>query len=372
MSVYWNSRTKGLNPYVPGEQPPQNKKIIKLNTNENPYPPAPAVMRLIRKAVDPTIRLYPDPESVELRNIIAEKYAVEPDEVFVGNGSDEVLAFAFAAFFEQSSGGEEDETLPILFPDITYSFYPVYAELFGIPYETPPLNDDFCIDPKDYRKACGGVVFASPNAPTGISVELPALRSVINYQGKKNKVVILDQAYAIFTGKSTKVTTSLVHRYPNLLTVHTLSKANSLAGLRVGFAIGNKELIQGLVRIRDSFNSYTMDRLAQVGATAAISATRYYKTVAKRIIATRERIAGELSKLKIQVIPSEANFLFIRIPGMEGAKVSAALKRKGILVRHFDKPRIKDYIRVSIGTDEDMDFVLEQFKDILSKKKAAK
>jgi histidinol-phosphate aminotransferase len=385
MSMYWNQRTRALNPYVPGEQP-QNRKFIKLNTNENPYPPPPPVLRALRKAVDPALRLYPDPEAGELKALIAEKYGVEPDQVFLGNGSDEILAFAFAAFFESEPAAEEPPakggrakkalpgpapapagTLPppILFPDITYSFYPVFAELWGIPYETPALAEDFTLDPKDYKRPCGGVVLASPNTPTGIALETPALRAVIKYQEQRHRVVILDQAYAAFSqGGEIKTAKALVQRYSNLLTVHSLSKASSLAGLRVGFAIGSKELIEGLRRVRDSFNSYTLDRLAQAGALAAVKAARYYKGLAQRVIATRDRVSGALAKMKVQVIPSQANFLLIRFPGMEGAKVLAALKKKGILARHFNQPRISDYIRVTIGTDEEMDAFLEQCREL--------
>jgi histidinol-phosphate aminotransferase len=370
MSIYWNQRTQALNPYVPGEQP-QNKKFIKLNTNENPYPPPPAVLRTLRKAVDPALRLYPDPEAGELKALIAEKYGVEPDQVFLGNGSDEILSFAFAAFFESQPAGAPP--LPILFPDITYGFYPVFAELWSIPYETPPLKDDFSVDPKDYCRPSGGVVLASPNTPTGAALDPPDLRAIIKFQEKRNRVVILDQAYAAFSkGGEVKTAAALVQRYPNLLTVHTLSKAVSLAGLRVGFAIGNKELIEGLRRVRDSFNSYTLDRLAQTGAVAAINATRYYKGITKKVIATRDRVSEALTKLKVQALPSQANFLLIRFPGMEGAKVLSALKKKGILVRHFNQPRISDYIRVTIGTDEEMDAFLEQCRELAGSKPKGK
>jgi histidinol-phosphate aminotransferase len=365
MSVYWNQRTRAIKPYVPGEQP-RNRKLIKLNTNENPYPPPPALLRAVRKAVDQDIRRYPDPECKELRELIAEKYGVEPDQVFAGNGSDEVLAFAFAAFFEGRVEGEAP--LPILFPDVAYGFYPVYADFWGIPYETPALRADFSVDPKDYRQPCGGVVLASPNAPTGRILEPPELRSILSYQEKRSRVLILDQAYAPFSRAGTKATAALVQRYPNLLTVHTFSKGFSLAGLRAGFAIGNAELIEGLRRVRDSYNSYTLDRLAQTGAAAAVSASRYFKRIAKQVAATRDRVSAALEKMKIQVIPSEANFLLIRFPGLDGAKALAALKKKGILVRHFNQPRIAEYVRVTIGTDEEMDAFLKECRELTGKK----
>jgi histidinol-phosphate aminotransferase len=367
MSVYWNERTRALKPYVPGEQP-RNRKLIKLNTNENPYPPPPALLRALRKAADPDLRRYPDPESTALRELIAEKYGVEPGQVFAGNGSDEVLAFAFAAFFEGRfpRGGSiegavmEEEPLPVLFPDITYSFYPVYADFWGIPCETPALREDFSVDPRDYRRPCGGVVLANPNAPTGRALELPELRAILKYQEKQGRVVLLDQAYAPFSrGGGAKVTAALVGRYPNLLTVHTFSKGFSLAGLRAGFAIGNAELIEGLRRVRDSFNSYTLDRLAQAGAAAAISASRYFKRIAQQVAATRDRVSAALGELGIETVPSEANFLLIRFPGLDGARALAALKKKGILVRHFNQPRIAGYVRVTIGSDEEMDAFLK-------------
>ncbi|GHU05022.1 histidinol-phosphate aminotransferase [Spirochaetia bacterium] len=359
MSEFWNTKTRSLTPYVPGEQP-QNKKFVKLNTNENPYPPAPVVLRTIRKAVDQSIRLYPDPESAELRQLIAEKYAVKPEQVFVGNGSDEVLSMAFAAFFESASTEDGTAPLPVLFPDVTYSFYPVFADLWGVPYETPAVQKDFTIDIKDYRRRAGGVVLANPNTPTGLLLPLTEVRAILKYHEKYNKVVILDQAYAPFSKGGTKAVPALIERYPNLLTVHTLSKSSSLAGMRIGFAIGNAKLIEGLCRIRDSFNSYTLDRLAQAAGAAAISASRYFKGTAKKIIATRERISADLKNAGIDVLPSEANFIFIRIPKVDGAKVYAALKKKGILVRHFNKPQTADYVRVSIGIDEEMDrFVAE-------------
>jgi histidinol-phosphate aminotransferase len=354
MSIYWNHRVKTLTPYIPGEQPREGV-FIKLNTNENPYPPSPKVIEAIQKAAGDDLRRYPDPTCRELRTAIAHRYGVMPEQVFVGNGSDEVLAFAFATFFESSAG----KALPILFPDITYSFYPVYAQFWDIPFTPVPLAADFSIIIEDYMYASGGVVIPNPNAPTGKVLPRSALVSLLRFyeQGPSSKVVILDEAYAAF-GKDMEGA-PLIHAHPNLLTVHTLSKAASLAGLRVGFAIGNQELIQGLCRVRDSFNSYTLDRLAQAGAAAAILDASYYEGVNQKVIATRNRVSAALLALGYEVIPSQANFIFIRSLQRKGIQFFTFLREQGILVRHFDKPRITDFLRVSIGTDEEMDRFLE-------------
>jgi histidinol-phosphate aminotransferase len=347
---YWNSRIRSLSPYVPGEQP-RDGRFIKLNTNENPYPPSPAVIAAIRRAADERLRLYPDPLCTEFREAAAARYGVRPGQVFPGNGSDEVLAFAFGAFFESPGAAG---TLPVLFPDISYSFYPVYAALWNIPYKNPPLTEDFSIRPEDYYVPSGGVILPNPNAPTGRSLSAEAVLGMV--RARNERLVIIDEAYAAFGAESV---VPFVDSCPNLLTVHTLSKAASLAGLRVGFAIGNEDLIQGLCRIRDSFNSYTLDALALAGAAAALSDFSYYDGVNRRISATRERVSAALSALGFEVIPSRANFVFIRHPRRGGGELAAALRERGILVRRFDKPRIADYLRVSMGTDADMDVFLK-------------
>ena len=365
MSVYWNSRTQNLSPYIPGEQP-KDRQFIKLNTNENPYPPSPKVMEAIQKAVNDKLRLYPDPECTEFRQAVAARYGVKPGQVFAGNGSDEVLGFAFGAFFQSNS-----ET--ILFPDITYSFYPVYAGLWGVPYRTIPLADDFSINTADYTNSTvgvgstvGGVVLPNPNAPTGMALPLDDILSLARHLEKHKKVFILDEAYIAFSDASGKGSAvPHIANHPNLLTVYTLSKSSSLAGLRVGFAIGSEELIEGLCRIRDSFNSYTLDRLALAGATAAINDYAYYDAVNRRIINTRERVAQALFGLGFTVLPSAANFLFIKKPGISGEALFSALREKGILVRHFNKERIADFLRVTIGTDEEMDVFLAMCRDII-------
>jgi histidinol-phosphate aminotransferase len=358
MSRYWNSRVKSLIPYVPGEQPGE-RRFIKLNTNENPYPPSPAVIAAIQKAADDRLRLYPDPACTEFREAVAARYGVQPEQVFAGNGSDEVLAFAFGAFFESGSNPEA----AVLFPDITYSFYPVYADLWGIPYHAVPLRDDFSIRAGDYKIPSGGAVFPNPNAPTGTALPLGEILSLAEYLETRGKVFILDEAYAAF---GTESAVPHINEHPNLLTVHTLSKSASLAGLRAGFAVGNEELIEGLCRIRDSFNSYTLDRLALAGAAAALADAAYYDRINRRIISTRERVSETLRGLGCDMLPSAANFIFMKAPSINGTAFFAALRERGILVRHFNKPRIADYLRVSIGTDEDMDVFLAACGEIIN------
>ena len=351
MSEYWNIRTKNLSPYVPGEQP-KDRKFIKLNTNENPYPPSPKVIEAVQNAANESLRLYPDPECTALREAIAARYGVKPEQVFAGNGSDEILAFAFGAFFEKT----------ILFPDITYSFYPVYADLWDIPFSLVPLQNDFSIKASDFKLPSDGIVIPNPNAPTGIALSINDILLLANFMERQKKVFIVDEAYAAFGAESA---VPYINKYPNLLTVHTLSKSASLAGLRVGFSIGSEKLIEGLCRIRDSFNSYTLDRLAMAGAQAAVADSQYYNEINGKITATRERIAKDLGELGFNVLPSSANFIFIKPLKKSGAEVFTALREKGILVRHFKKERIADYLRVSIGTDEEMNIFLNACKEIL-------
>jgi histidinol-phosphate aminotransferase len=316
------------------------------------------VIEAINRAAGDGLRLYPDPACTELREAAARRYGVRPEQVFAGNGSDEVLAFACGAFFEGGPGAG-----PVLFPDITYSFYPVYADLWNIPFHTIPLTEDFSVDTEDYRIPSGGLVLPNPNAPTGRALSAQAILSMLQYHAARQKAVIIDEAYAAFGAESLVPD---INEYANLLTVHTLSKSASLAGLRVGFAIGNEELIEGLCRIRDSFNSYTVDRLAQVGAAAALSDAAYYDEINRRVIASRERVSAALADLGFTVIPSRANFIFAGPPRMDGAAFSARLRERGILVRHFDKPRIGGFLRISIGAEEEMDALLEACGEILT------
>jgi histidinol-phosphate aminotransferase len=360
MSRFWNNRTKNISPYIPGEQP-RDRQFIKLNTNENPYPPSPKVIEAIQKAANDRLRLYPEPTCAELRSAVAARYGVKPEQVFAGNGSDEILAFAYAAFF-----GSDAESQPILFPDITYSFYPVYAGLWNVPYRTVPLKKDFSINCDDYKTKCGGVIFPNPNAPTGMVVPLADILSLAEYLEKQDKILIVDEAYNAFSAiNGAESAVSHINQHPNLLTVHTLSKSASLAGLRVGFAIGDEKLIEGLCRIRDSFNSYTLDRLALAGAVAAVSDTAYYNEINSRVIATRNRVTDTLCGLGCTVLPSAANFIFMKIPNIDGAHFSAALREKGILVRHFNKERIVDFVRVSMGTDAEMDAFIDACRKIV-------
>ena len=361
MSGYWNNRTKNLSPYVPGEQP-RDRQFIKLNTNENPYPPSPAVIEAIQKAADDKLRLYPDPECTQFREAVAERYGVEPGQVFAGNGSDEILSFAFGAFFEKT----------ILFPDITYSFYPVFAGLWDIPFNTVPLCEDFSININDFKIPSGGTVISNPNAPTGIALPLDDILSLAEYSGgacgaqlkqcAQKNVLIVDEAYTAFGAGSAS---AYIGKYPNMLIVNTLSKSASLAGLRAGFAIGGRELIEGLRRIRDSFNSYTLDRLALCGAAAAVKDEKYYDEINRKVMATRERVSVSLRSLGFLVLPSCANFIFIKNAKIKGAQLSEALRKQGILVRHFQRDRIEDFIRVSMGTDEQMNIFINSCKNIL-------
>ncbi|NLA40459.1 MAG: histidinol-phosphate transaminase [Smithella sp.] len=346
MSRFWSQTTKNIKPYVPGEQP-KDRKYIKLNTNENPYPPSPRVLEAIRLAADETLRLYPDPSGDTLRDAIASPFGLARENVYIGNGSDELLAFCFPAFFEP-------EGLPILFADITYSFYPVYAQLFRIPYRLAPLDAQFNLSVEDYLQENGGILIANPNAPTGMGVPLESIEKILRYN--ENNVVVLDEAYVDFGGESS---VGLIARFPNLLVVRTLSKSYSLAGLRVGFALGGKELIEGIIRVKDSVNSYTVDRLAQAGAREAIRDDAYFQEIKSKIVRTRNRVASRLENFGFRVLPSQANFLFVSHPQTPARILFQKLREQGILVRFFDKPGIDNFLRVSIGTDGEMDLFLK-------------
>lgn len=351
MSKFWSHVTKRTEPYVPGEQP-QEKNLIKLNTNENPYPPSQKVLKAITEAANADLKLYPSPTADDLRATIAAYYKVGPDEVFVGNGSDEVLAFSFLTFFNP---GEE-----ILFPDITYSFYPVYANLYGLSVRKISLNDNFTIPVEAFFNAPGGVIFPNPNAPTGLALSLTDVEQIVKQN--PDKVVIVDEAYIDFGGESA---IPLIKKYPNVLVIQTLSKSRSLAGLRVGFAIGHKDLITGLERVKNSFNSYTLDRLALAGAKAAFEDIDYFNETREQIIATRERVKMELGKLSFSCLDSKTNFLFIKHDKIHAEEIFQKLKEKGIYVRYFNQPRIEQYLRVTIGTDDEMNAFLEAIKEIV-------
>lgn len=338
MSQFWSDIVHQLEPYVPGEQP-KAAQLIKLNTNESPYGPGPAVLAALTEAVNDRLRLYPDPNSDLLKQAVADCYSVTRDQVFVGNGSDEVLAHVFQALLKRDK--------PLLFPDITYSFYPVYCRLYQIDYETIPLDEDFQIALEDYQRPNGGIIFPNPNAPTGRGLARAQIEALL--QANQDSVVVVDEAYVDFGGESA---VELIHRYPNLLVIQTLSKSRSLAGLRVGFAMGNAALIEGLERVKNSFNSYPIDRLAEVGAVASLADKNYFDEMRQRIIGTRERLAQQLTDLGFQVLPSQANFLFVQHPEYAAKALSAALRAESIIVRHFNLPRIDQFLRISIGTDE--------------------
>lgn len=340
MKEFWSERIRNAVPYVPGEQP-RDRKFIKLNTNENPYPPSPMAVKAMQDAVNADLRLYPDPECTQVRAAAAECWGVKPEQVFCGNGSDEILAFCFQAFFNP---GKE-----IVFPKITYSFYPVYTDYFGLDRHEVPMNPDFS-NPVDLL--CGnngGVVLANPNAPTGIALELDVVEKLL--QANSDVVVIVDEAYVDFGAQSA---VELINRYPNLIVVQTLSKSRSLAGLRVGFAIGQENLINALRCVRDSINSYTVDRVAQAGAAAALRDKEYFDCTREKVMQTRAWTVKELERLGFVVCPSQTNFVFARHPKKEGKEIFAHLRQEGILVRRWDIPEIEQWLRISIGTDEEM------------------
>ena len=350
MKEFWSGRIRSLTPYTPGEQP-KERKFIKLNTNENPYPPSPKVVEAVQKGVDERLKLYPDPDASKLVSALAQSYGVKESQVFVGNGSDEVLAFAFQAFFEE--GGT------VLFPDITYSFYPVYCNMFGIHYRTVPLQDDFTIPVEKMLGDNDGVVITNPNAPTGIELDQASLRRIL--EGNPDVVVIVDEAYIDFGGTSAL---PLLDEYPNLLVVQTMSKSRALAGMRVGFAFGCENLIQALNCVKNSINSYTLDRLALAGAAASVEDKAYFDIRCAEVMATRERTTEELRKQGFTVYPSKTNFIFVSHPDVPAKELFAGLREKGILVRYFAQPRIDNCLRVSIGTDEEMDAFLTAMREL--------
>lgn len=345
MSQYWSKQVHQLDPYIPGEQP-KDQRYIKLNTNECPYPPSSAALAAIHAAANAHLRLYPDPNADTLKDAIADYCGVQRANVFVGNGSDEVLAHVFHGLLKHDK--------PVLFPDISYSFYPVYANLYQIETQQIPLREDFrlCLD--DYAVDNGGIIFPNPNAPTGMALGLDAIETLL--QMHPSAVVVVDEAYVDF-GAQTAI--PLINTYPNLLVVQTFSKSRSLAGLRVGFAVGHPELINGLERVKNSFNSYPLGRMAIAGAAAAIRDQAYFEETCRKIIATREMTVRGLTELGFRVLPSAANFVFARPPKGNAEDLYLALKQRGVLVRYFNKPRIQEYLRITIGTDEEMTTFLQ-------------
>ena len=354
MSKYWSDVVHRLTPYVPGEQP-KLRNLVKLNTNENPYGPSPQVIQALQTEATESLRLYPDPSSDKLKSTIAQYHGLQANQVFMGNGSDEVLAHAFQAFFKHDR--------PLLFPDISYSFYPVYCGLYSIEFETIALNRHFEIDVNDYDRPNGGVIFPNPNAPTGVPLALVEIEKLLKFNTES--VVIIDEAYVDF---GTESAVKLINTYPNLLVTHTLSKARSLAGLRVGYALGHPDLIEALIRVKDSFNSYPIDRFAEAGAIASFKDEAYFKETTQKVIATRVELIKALQALDFEVLPSGANFIFARHKTRDGAELTQQLRDKNIIIRHFKKPaRIAPYLRITIGTDTQSTQLIAALNEIFNR-----
>lgn len=351
MSKYWSAAVKNLVPYVPGEQP-KDKKYIKLNTNESPYPPSPRVLEAIKNAANSDLRLYPDPEFHELRETVAKYYGISKEEVYAGNGSDELLAFAFQAFFDPGK--------KILFPDITYSFYPVYCKLYNLDYETVALDEEFNVPVNNFLRENGGIIISNPKAPTAKYISIDEIKTIVEYN--KDRVVIIDEAYIDFGGESA---VKLIKDYKNLLVIQTMSKSRCLAGLRLGLVMGSIELIDAIIRIKNSFNSYPVDRLALAGAVEAIRDEEYFTETVSKIVNTREWVALRLRELGFEVLDSKANFLFISHSKIGAESIFNSLRENGILVRFFKQPRIDNYLRVSIGTDSDMEALVKVLEKLL-------
>ena len=347
----WEANVRRVVPYTPGEQPTR-PGMIKLNTNENPYPPSPKVAQAIRDFDEDRLRMYPDPTAGALVNALAERYQVKPSQVFVGVGSDDVLAMCFLTFFNSKK--------PILFPDITYSFYDVWADVFRIPYEVQPLDEDLCIRVEDYYKENGGVIFPNPNAPTGVLMDLSRIEDIVAHN--PDVICIVDEAYIDFGGVSAL---PLIETYDNLLVVQTFSKSRSMAGARIGYVFGSEKLIKYLNDVKYSFNSYTMDQLTLVTGAAALSDEAYFQETLAKIIATRERVKGQLRELGFTMPDSKSNFLFISHPKVAARELFAMLREKNIYVRYFDKPRIHNMLRVTVGTDEEMDRLIACLREYI-------
>lgn len=350
MSKFWSPFVRDLVPYVPGEQP-KLTKLVKLNTNENPYGPSPKAIEAMRAEVNDDLRLYPDPNSDLLKQSVARYYGVDTNRVFLGNGSDEVLAHAYHAFFLQEQ--------PLLFPDISYSFYPVYCGLYGVEYQAVPLDEQFRIRVEDYVRPNGGIIFPNPNAPTGCLMALDAVEQIL--KANPDSVVIVDEAYIDFGGQTA---IALVDRYPNLLVTQTLSKSRSLAGLRVGLAVGHPDLIEALERVKNSFNSYPLDRMAIVGAAAAFDDRDYFEKTRNLVIASREKLVEQLEGKGFEVLPSAANFIFARHPKHDAAGLAAKVREQGVIVRHFKQERIAQFLRITIGTPEQNQALIDALGDL--------
>ena len=351
MSKFWSPFVKDLVPYVPGEQP-KLSKLVKLNTNENPYGPSPKAIAAMQAELNDDLRLYPDPNGERLKQAVADYYGVSSKQVFVGNGSDEVLAHAFHGLFQHGQ--------PLLFPDISYSFYPVYCGLYGIDFVQVPLDEQFQIRVEDYARPNGGIIFPNPNAPTGRVLALQAIEQLL--KANPHSVVLVDEAYIDFGGETA---ISLVDQYPNLLVTQTLSKSRSLAGLRVGIAVGHPDLIEALERIKNSFNSYPLDRMAIVGAAAAFEDVDYFRATCQQVIDSREAVVAGLQAHGFEVLPSAANFVFARHPQRDAATLAAGLREQGVIVRHFKQARIAQFLRITIGAPEQNQALLDALGSLL-------
>ena len=356
---YWSEIVGKLDPYVPGEQP-KISGLTKLNTNENPYGPSPKALQAMADAVSDDLRLYPDPNAEALKQAVANYYSLDASQVFVGNGSDEVLAHLFNGLLKHDQ--------PILFPDITYSFYPVYCGLYEIDYRPVPLAENFSINVTDYQQPNGGIIFPNPNAPTGRLLPLAEIEKLL--QANTESVVVVDEAYIDFADKGADESggasaVTLINRYPNLLVTQTLSKSRSLAGMRIGLAMGNAELIEALERVKNSFNSYPLSRVAIAGAVAAIEDEEYFQQTCQAVISEREKVTQSLQQLGFEIIPSAANFVFARHPQRDAAELSAELRQRNIIVRHFKQPRIDQYLRITVGTPEQNQVLMEALKEVV-------
>lgn len=351
MSREWTKNLRNIEPYVPGEQS-KDKDIVKINANENPYPPSPKAAEVLKSFDTNKLRFYPSANSTKLKEAIAKYYKVDVSNVFVGNGSDDVLAVAFQSFFNSEK--------PIVYPDLTYSFYPVWCSLFGIKYKNYPVGDDFRINPEDYKEKNGGVVIPNPNAPTSLGEGLDFVEKILNYN--QDSVVIIDEAYVDFGGTSS---IPLIDRYENLLVTGTFSKSRSLAGLRIGFAIGSKALIDVMEAVKNSYNSYTVDSLSIEMGAASIEDDEYFKSTCKKVIKTRERVTLELEKLGFDVLDSQTNFIFVTHNKHNMKSLFEYLKTQKVFIRYFSLPRIENYVRITIGTNEEMDIFLEKTKEFI-------
>lgn len=351
MSREWTKNLRNIEPYVPGEQS-KDKNIVKINANENPYPPSPKAAKVLKNFDTNKLRFYPSANSTKLKEAIAKYYKVDVSNVFVGNGSDDVLAVAFQSFFNSEK--------PIVYPDLTYSFYPVWCSLFGIKYKNYPVGDDFRINPEDYKEKNGGVVIPNPNAPTSLGEGLDFVEKILNYN--QDSVVIIDEAYVDFGGTSS---IPLIDKYENLLVTGTFSKSRSLAGLRIGFAIGSKALIDVMEAVKNSYNSYTVDSLSIEMGAASIEDDEYFKSTCKKVIKTRERVTLELKKLGFDVLDSQTNFIFVTHNKHNMKSLFEYLKTQKVFIRYFSLPRIENYVRITIGTNEEMDIFLEKTKEFI-------